>query len=137
MEAVIALIPLFIVLAAIVNMSGDFTTSQQIRIAQDAQDTLEIMAQYRNGTNPETVLQTMAMFLMINQNNKTGLSASGLIAGSFLNQTLRGMKYNITEVNQLDGTTIASNANMADAENIAVSSRSFGNYVFKLYVWDQ
>lgn len=138
MEAVIALIPLFIVLVAVTNISNDDITfsSQQIRITQDAQDVLETMAQYRNGTNSETLLQSMTFALIVNKNNQTGLREAGLIAGSFLNQTLKGMKYNFTEVNQLDGATIVSNANMDEAENIAVGSRSYGNYNFKLYVWD-
>lgn len=138
MEAVIALIPLFIVLVTVVNMNTNELTfsSQQIRITQDAQDVLETMAQYRNGTNSETVLQAITFTLMANKNNQTGLREASLIASSFLNQTLKGMKYNFTEVNQLNSATIAFNANMNEAENIAVGSGSYGNYTYKLYVWD-
>ncbi len=130
-DAALALIPLFIVLATIANITDDYITSQshQTRLAHDAQDSLEIMT--TNGT-----LENITNTLTINNNNATGIAIAGQQSSAFLSKTLPGMKYNLTEVNQLNGTSIASNADMKDAKNIAVGVRNYGNYTFKLYVWD-
>jgi hypothetical protein len=47
----------------------------------------------------------------------------------------KSSKYNFTEMNQVNGT-IAANADMEDADNVAVGVKSFDEYVFKIYIWD-
>lgn len=136
-DAALALIPIFIVLTTIASLGDDglMISSQQIRISHDAQDTLETMATYKQGTESICVLQNITETLMINKNNDTGRTLAGTIAGKYLNNTIRDAKYNLTEIRQLN-TTIASNSNMASASNTAVGVRNFGNYTFRLYIWN-
>ncbi|MGF7117285.1 hypothetical protein [Methanobacterium oryzae] len=136
-DAALALIPIFIVLTTIASLGDDYLTfsSQQIRISHDAQDTLETMATYKQGTDSICVLQNITETLMINKNNATGRTLAGTIASKYLNSTIRDAKYNLTEIKQLN-TTIASNANMASANNTAVGVRNFGDYTFRLYIWN-
>jgi hypothetical protein len=57
------------------------------------------------------------------------------VADFYLNKTLGNMKYNLTEISQLNGKTIASNADMENADNLVIGVRNYGNYTFKLYIW--
>ena len=63
------------------------------------------------------------------------LQLPGQVAGKYLNNTIKDAKYNLTEISQLN-TTIVSNANMASANNTAVGVRNFGDYTFRLYIWN-
>lgn len=136
-DAALALIPIFIVLTTIASLGDDYLmfSSQQIRISHDAHDTLETMATYTAGTEGTSTLQDVTVALMTNNNNATGITNAGKIAGKYLNNTLKGTKYNLTEIRQLN-TTLVSNANMASANNTAVAVRNFGDYTFRLYIWD-
>lgn len=132
LDAVLALIPIFIVLATVAHLSDDnlMFQSQEIRISHDAQDTLEAMANYKAGISQTTVLQNVTESLMAN--NK---AAAANAAQSYFNKTLGNANYNFTEINQIN-TTIIAKGNMANATNTAVGVRSYGNYTFKLYIWD-
>ena len=135
MDAVLALIILFIALAAVANVNeSSLSSSSQIRLSHNAQDTLETMATYKTGPDEFTVLQNIAVILAASKNDKKGIDEAGQVAGAYLNQTLNNTKYNLTET-QLN-TTIAANADMEDANNIAVGVKSCGDYMFKLYIWD-
>ena len=135
-DAILALIPVFIVLMAVSSVGqGDLILpSQQIRLAHQGQDSMDQMAQYRNSDG--IVLEEIVMVLKANHNSAAGIDAAGKIAGEFLDKNLPGMSYKLIELNQLNGTTITSHGDMADAKNVAVGSRSYGNYSFQLYVWD-
>ncbi len=135
-DAVLALIPVFIVLMAVssVNMGSLIQPSQQVRLSHQAQDSLNLMAQYQNPGG--TVLEEISTVLKANQNNPAGIDAAKKIADGFLDKNLPGMKYKLIELNQLKGATITTNGNIDEAENVAVGNRKYGNYSFQLYVWD-
>ena len=107
--------------------------SSQTRLSHNAQDTLEIMATYKKGPEELSVLQNVASILSTN-NDQTGISEAGQTAGAYLNQTLNSTKYNLTET-QLN-VTIAANADMEEASDVAVGVKSCDGYVFRLCVWD-
>jgi len=135
-DAVLALIIVLILIGSLAYLSeSGFTSSGQIRSSQDAQDTLETMAAYKNGPEGVTVLQNISNTLTVYNCSSTGIGEAGQVAGAYLNRTLGSAKYNFTEENQLN-TTIVANANMEDANNTAVGVRSYDDYVFKLYIWD-
>jgi len=136
-DAVLALIPVFILLMAVssVNMGSQIQPSQQVRLSNQAQDSLNLMAQYQNPGG--TVLEEISTVLKANQNNLAGIDAAKKIADTFLDKNLPGMKYKLIELNQLKGTTITTNGNMDDVGNVAVGNRNYGNYSFQLYVWDE
>ncbi len=135
-DAILALIPVFIVLMAVssVDQGGLILPSQQVRLIHQAQDTLDLMAQYRNSEG--TLIEEMVVLLKANHNNAHGIDTAGEIIGPFLDKNLPGMNYKLIELNQLNGATIASHGNMENAKNVAVGSRNYGNYSFQLYVWD-
>ena len=132
-DAAVALIPLFILLAAVTHFSVPFT-SDHIQINHDAQDTLETMANYKLD-DESTILQNITDTLIKNNNNPEGISLAGQTAGSYLNKALGNSKYTLTEVNYLKGGIIASNSDMKNADNAAVGVRNYGNYTFMLYMW--
>lgn len=136
LDAVLALIPVFIVLIAVSNTGQGnlIQPSQQIRISHQAQDTLDAMAQYRTGD--ETLLEKMVTVLKANNNDASGVDAARKLAGAFLDKTLPGANYEFTELNQLNGKTIISKGNRDKAQNVAVGSKNHGNYSFRLYIWD-
>ena len=136
LDAVLALIPVFLVLIAVSGASQGnlIQPSQQVRLSHQAQDTLDAMAQYRNGG--ETLLEEIVMVLKSNNNDVSGVDAARKIAGAFLNKTLPGANYELIELNQLNGETIVSKGVRDKAQNVAVGTKNYGNYCFKLYVWD-
>ena len=133
LDAVLALIPVFIVLTAVssVDPGSLILPSQQVRISNQAQDTLDAMAQYPNTDN--SLLEEMAMALKANDNDA---SAAKEVIQVFMDKNLPGMNYELVEINQLKGDTIISRGDRNTAQNVAVGSKNYGNYSFKLYVWD-
>lgn len=135
-DAVLALIPLFVVIMAIfnVNYSALEDQNQDIRLSHMAEDSMNAMARYRqkNGLN---LLETISNTLLEHNNDGTGIIEAGKIAAPFLDKTLQGVNYRLTEENQINKTITAS-ADFKGAENVEVSSRSYGGYIFKLWVWE-
>ena len=133
LDTVLALIIAFIALAAVVSIT-ESPLSSQTRLSHNAQDVLETMATYKKGPEEPSVLQNVASILSANKNDQTGIKEAGQVAGAYLNQTLNNTKYNLTET-QLNAT-IAANADMKEANNVAVGVKSCDGYVFRLCVWD-
>ena len=135
LDAVLALIPVLIVVAAVTSINYDpLTTESHVRLSHSAQDSIEAMAHYKQNDGSNT-LQDISNILKENQNDETGIKNAGQIAGSFLNKTLNGTNYSLTEETQLKGKVIASNADLKSADNVAVGVKNCENYTFKLYVW--
>ena len=133
LDAALALIIVFIALAAVASIN-ESPLSSQIRLSHNAQDVLETMATYKKSPEEPSLLQNVASILSANKNDQTGIKEAGQVAGAYLNQTLNNTKYNLTET-QLNAT-IAANADMKEANNIAVGVKSCDGYVFRLCVWD-
>ncbi|MGB9936393.1 MAG: hypothetical protein ACPK7O_01605 [Methanobacterium sp.] len=135
LDATLALIPIFIILAAVVSTGNpDIHSSEQIRLTHSAQDALENMARIQNGTE-SNIFQKMAYILSLNNNSDNSIKETGRISGSYLNKTLGNLKYNLTEISELN-KTIAFNGDMKNAKDISVGFKSYENYIFKLYVWN-
>lgn len=136
LDAVLALIPIFIIIVSVANISdsGLIYPSQQVHFIENAQDTLEIMSTNQNGLN-SNVLQNMANILAANNNSELGIQEAGKLAGFYLNKTIINSKYSLIETNQLN-KTIISTGDMKDANNISVGFKSCKNYIFKLYIWN-
>lgn len=128
LDAVLALIPVFIIIAAVANVSDPGYSSKQVRYIQDAQDTLEIMTS-------SNVLQNTASVLTLNNNSKEGIHEAGKIAGPYLNKTLGNSNYSLMEIGELN-KTIVSSGDIKKADDISVGFKSCEKYIFKLYVWN-
>ncbi|WP_414470063.1 hypothetical protein [Methanobacterium sp. ACI-7] len=134
LDAAIALIPIFIIIAAVVSVSSSDNTYTQIRLAHNAQDTLENMGMHQNNQQLST-LQKITYTLSLNNNSNDGINEAGKIAGFYLNKTLGNSKYKLVEISVLN-KTIVSNGDILETENISVGFKSFENYIFKLYIWN-
>ncbi|MEN6592476.1 MAG: hypothetical protein ABFC12_04445 [Methanobacterium sp.] len=136
LDAVLALIPVFIILIAVssVDQGSLILPSQQIRLSHQAQDALDAMGQYH--TSEDTLIEEMVTVLKTNGNNAAGIAGAGELAGSYLDNNLQGMNYKLVELNHLNGETIISKGKVEDAPNVAVGTKNHGDYCFKLYVWD-
>ncbi|MDD1775242.1 MAG: hypothetical protein LUQ24_06910 [Methanobacterium sp.] len=131
LDAVLALIPVFIVIMAL-SSSNDgalIQPSQQMRLSHQAQDTLDAMAQYQ--ISDLTLIGEISKEL--NEGDRNGARD---LAREFLDENLPGAKYKLIELNQLNGASIISTGDMDDAQNVAVGTKSYGNHSFKLYLWD-
>jgi len=135
-DAALALISLFILLAAVTHFSSTPFVSDHIRINHNAQDTLETMANYKSEDYKSTILQNITDTLKKYNNSPEGVALSGQIADSYLNKALGNSKYTLTEVNYLKGGIIGSNSDMKNAANVAVGVRNYENYTFMLYIWN-
>ena len=135
-DAVLALIPVFMVITAIfnVNYSSLEDPNQDIRLSHIAGDSMNAMASYRQN-NGLSLLENISKVLSEHQNDGTGIKEAEKIAGPFLDKTIKGVNYRLTEENQINKTITAS-ADFKGAENVEVSSRSYGGYIFKLWVWE-
>ena len=135
LDSILALIPIFIIMVALTNISNFESTPfpHQINTIQNAQDILEIMSNQNKLRN--NILQNMADVLYRNNNNETGIKEAGEIAQHYLNNTLKNSKYSLMETNQLN-KTIVSNGDIKNANKISVSFKSCKNYIFKLCIWN-
>ncbi len=134
-DAAIALIIIFIAIAAVTSVNeSSLSSSSQIRLSHNAQDVLETMAAYKKGPEEPSVLQNVANILSTSNNDQSGIKEAGQVAGVYLNQTLNSTKYNLTEA-QLN-ITIATNADMKEASDVAVGVESCDSYIFRLSIWD-
>ena len=135
-DAFLALIPIFILLMAISSMNqGDLILpSQQVRLSNQAQDALDVMAQYH--ISESTLIEEMVKILEVNGTGTSGVDSAGALAHAYLKDNLPGMNYELVEMNQLNGKTITSNGTMNESSNVAVGTKNYGNYSFKLYIWD-
>lgn len=131
LDAVLAIIPVFIILTTIAYIGSDFSaTPTQIRESHNAQDVLETMSTYKNSPTDSTTTQNV-----INALKTKNYDLAEQIACAYLNKTIGNLKYNFTEVNQLN-TTIAANGNMEKEHNIAIGVKNYDEYTFKLYIWN-
>lgn len=131
LDAVIALIPIFILIMALSSYNDGelILPTQQLRLGHQAQDTLDAMSQYQK--SDLTIISEISQAL-----KKGDMNKARNLAQNFLEMNLNGLNYEMVELNQLNGATITSTGNMDDAHNVAVGTKSYGNHTFKLYVWE-
>ncbi len=135
MEAILGLVPVFILLLTVANTNFDSTDSYvETKYFQIAQDTTELMSKY-TGHNEQTLFGEISQALSENPNQINGIKSARDICAPFLEQTLGKMKYRLVELNHLKGKEIISNGNFKDSKNVGVAVKSYGDYLFKLYVW--
>lgn len=136
-DAIFGLLVTFILLCAVLSSFNipTPTISQEINPERNAQDVMEIMATSPLEGRDQTILSEVTIHLISQNNSQKAVESSGIIVADFLNKTVPGMKYNFTETQNLNGTTIVSNDKMENAKNIYSAIRHIGNYTFQLYLW--
>jgi hypothetical protein len=132
LDAVLALIPIIIVLFGVSNITASPESHSQLILSQKAQDVMELMAQYTDGDGM-TVLDSISAILSSENDSEASIGKAGEIASSFLDKNLSG-KYLLTEESHLDGKALAGKLDLKTASNVATASRNCGSYTFRIYV---
>jgi len=133
LDAVLALIPVMIILFGVSNFTVSPESPIQIHSSQKAHDTMDLMVNYREG-NDRSVLERMSTILESSNNSEASVHVAGEIASNFLDKNLAGREYLLTEECQLGGETLAGKMELKNADNIATASRNCGNYTFRIYL---
>jgi hypothetical protein len=133
LDAVLALIPVMIILFGVSNLAASPESQNQIYSSQKAQDTMDLMVQYKEG-NGESVLEIMSSTLASGNNSESSINSASKIASDFLDENLPGLEYFFTEENQLDGEPLAGELDVKNTDNVATASRNCGNYTYRIYI---
>jgi hypothetical protein len=135
-DAGLALIPVLILLFTIGNINIDYTHYyNENRYFHIAQDSSELMSNYC-GSDDGTILEKVSNALSESSDSEKGIETARTILDPFLKKTLGKMNYRFVELNHLKGKEIASKGNYDNAEEVGVAVKGYGDYLFKLYVWE-
>ena len=131
-DAVLALIPIMIVFVAVIHITATPEPPSPIASSQNAQDTMELMTHYTDGSGM-TVLESISYTLQEGNNSKDSIEKAGKIASSFLDKN-SDENYLLTEENHLSGKALAGKLDLEHTENVATAVGNCGNYSFRLYM---
>lgn len=129
-DAVLALIPLFLMIALISNLSVSGDTSSQVMISQDAQDYLDVLASSQ--IKDRRVMDSMVQALKTGQDS--GVEEARELAKPVLDNLMAGKSYQLLETSQLNGTIIVSQGDLDSSPRIGSATVNWENYTFVLYV---
>ncbi len=129
-DAVLALIPLFLVIIVISNLPVSSEDQSQVTLSQDAQDYLDVLASTE--INSRSVMESMVQALSTSR--ESGVKEAGDLAKSVLDNLTDDKSYKLLETSQLNGTTIISQGNLDSSSSVASATCNWGNYTFVLYV---
>ena len=129
-DAVLALIPLFLVIIVISNLPVSSEDQSHVTLSQDAQDYLDVLASTE--LNSRSVMDSMVQALSTGR--ESGVKEAGDLAKSVLDNLTDDKSYKLLETSQLNGTTIISQGNLDSSSSVASATCNWGNYTFVLYV---
>jgi hypothetical protein len=132
-DAILALIPVMIVLISVSNLAASSESQAQIQSPQKAQDIMNLMVQYREGGGM-SVLETISSTLESGNNSEVSVRNAAKIASKFLDEYLPGKKYLFIEETQLNGEILAGDMDRETVDDAATASRNCGNYTFRIYL---
>jgi hypothetical protein len=136
MDACLALIPVIILLFTIGNINMNNTNSYcENRYFHIAQDSAELMAEYC-GPDEVPILEKVSNALTESSDSEKGIETARSILDPFLQKTLGIKNYRIVELKHLKGKEITSKGNYNNTEEVNVAVKGYGDYLFKLYVWE-
>jgi hypothetical protein len=135
LDSIMALIPVLVVLLTLININSDYIPAyHQKRCYHEAQDSVELMAQYMD-PNGQSVLDRVSKALSDNLDQNRGVEAAKRVSDPFLNKTLGARNYCFVELNYLKGREITSNSALEKSSDVAVAVKCNGDYMYCLYVW--
>jgi hypothetical protein len=130
-DAVLALIPILIVLMAVGNIQHPNNSIPSSSHIIDAQDMLNLLGEYQDGGEP--ILQRLVDELEINHNNQIGINKASEIVKPLLNKFLNGRSYIFKEKSVVN-STISSQGDILKCPQVTIATRNWGNYTFELQV---
>ncbi len=135
-DVALGLIPIIILILTVANTNIDYNGQfLEKQYFQKAQDTAELMATYTEHDD-QTLIAKVSNALSENQDQKKGIDSARNLASPFLERTIGNMKYRLEEINYLKGAEIVSNGDISKAKNVGVAVKCYGNYLFRLYIWE-
>jgi hypothetical protein len=129
-DAILALIPLFLMMVLISNLPASSDPQSQVIVVEDAQDYLDILA--ASQIKDRSVMESMVMALKTDPDG--GMEKAGEIAKPVLDNLMVGKNYQLLETAQLNGTVIISQGDLNSSPSVASATRNWENYTFVLYV---
>jgi hypothetical protein len=129
-DAILALIPLFLVMILVSTLPTSTETRSQAIISGNAQDYLDILASSQ--IKDRGVMESMVLALKTDPDG--GVEKAGEIAKPVLDNLMVGKSYQLLETSQLNGTIIISQGNLNSSPSVATATRNWENYTFILYV---
>ncbi len=132
LDAVLALIPIMIILFGVNSIIASPESHQPVVSSQKAPDTIELMAQYKDGEGM-TVLNSISSVLTSGNNSEASIRKSGEIASSFLDKNVPS-NYLLTEESHLNGKPLAGKLDLKTANHVATATRNCGSYTFRIYI---
>jgi hypothetical protein len=124
-EAVLALIPIFIILLTISNLNMDYTYSyQEITLYHHAQDTLDMMS-----VGPNSGLDQISF---ANSNRQPEQATK--IADHYLRKSMPNSKYRLVEMKNLQEDEICSNTDFKSVKHVAVAVKCHRDHIYKIYI---
>jgi hypothetical protein len=135
-DAGLALIPVLILLFTIGNINVNCTYSyNENRYFHSAQDYAELLSNYY-GPDEDCILEKVSNALSEDHDGEKGIENARKILDPFMKKNLGKMNYRIVELNHLNGKELASKGSYDKAEDVGVAVKGYGDYLFKLYVWE-
>ena len=137
-DALLSIFVLFMVLIAF-NMMIDIevpSLSEENNDFKISQDIMEIMSSKADGRD-YTLLERITYILSENNNSIASKREVKAILNDFFMIYLDDRyHYSFVESNQLDGDILSSNGDFNSADRVNVAIRNYGNYSYKLYIFD-
>ena len=137
-DALLSIFILFMVLIAF-NMMIDIeipSLSEENNDFKTSQDIMEIMASKVDGRD-YTILERITFILSENNNSIASKREVKEILDDFFIVYLDDRyHYSFLESNQLNGDILSSNGNYYNADRVNVAIRNYGDYSYKLYLFD-
>lgn len=136
-----AMLSIFILLMVLVafNMVVDIeitSLSEESNDFKSSQDIMEIMSSKVDGRD-YAVLERITYILSENNNSIASKREVKAILNDFFMIYLDDRyHYSFVESNQLDGDILSSNGDFNSADRVNVAIRNYGNYSYKLYIFD-
>ena len=129
-DSILMLIPVFIIVATVANISLEVPHEAPYYTAEDAMELLVLHGEKQNDTNLMTIAEN------ISAGKASGAKAAAQKDLKPLLDSFR-MNYNLTYYNSSSGTydTLISSGTMPSDRNVYSATRNYGNVIFRLYMW--
>ncbi|MEN6330056.1 MAG: hypothetical protein ABFC91_07185 [Methanobacteriaceae archaeon] len=129
-DAVLALIPLFLIMVIISNLPVSSDPQSQVIISENSQDYLDVLASSQ--VKDRSILENMVYALKTDQDK--GVERARNLAKPVLDNLMGDKSYQLVETSQLNGTVIISQGNLNSSSRVATATRNCDSYTFVLYV---
>jgi hypothetical protein len=128
-DALLALIPIIIILAAVTNIHIDPSVSNlELVLFHQAQDTVDLMS-VRDNPLETSILEQISSSVSDNDRE-----SAKKIANAWLKKRAENRKYRLVELDHSNEQEICSSPDMDNSKIVAVAVKSYKSHIYKLYL---